>query len=70
MSATSNPPVSAENAQYTLWCLVEGDSSPFPVTVPAGTNVAVLKKSIHTEGINTSDPVLPKDLILWKVSTF
>jgi Crinkler effector protein N-terminal domain len=66
LSATSNPP--AVSAEYELWCLVEGDRTPFPVTVPTGTHVAGLKKLIRADGINASDTVLAKDLTLWKVS--
>jgi hypothetical protein len=68
LSATSNPP--AVSAEYELWCLVEGDRTPFPVTVPTGTHVAGLKERIHDKGINASDAVLAKDLTLWKVSKF
>ena len=72
MSATSNPPaVSAENAQYQLWCLVEGDSAPFPVTVSTGTHVAGLKELIHYKRkARILQDVDAADLTLWKVSTF
>jgi hypothetical protein len=67
LSAISNPP--AVSAEYELWCLVEGDRTPFPVTVPTGTHVARLKKLVHAEGINgVLKDVDAKDLTLWKVS--
>jgi hypothetical protein len=63
--------ISSENqGQRELWCLVEGDTAPFPVNVPTNTHVAQLKKFIRDEGIAASDPVLAKDLTLWKVSHF
>jgi hypothetical protein len=70
--ATSNPPVvSAESAQYQLWCLIEDDSAPFLVPVHTSTYVAELKKLIYENGkagiLHGTDA---KDLTLWKVSTF
>jgi len=54
-----------------LWCLVEGDLTPFQVYAPLFMNIAQLKKLIHEEG---KDGVLrgidAKDLKLWKVSPF
>jgi hypothetical protein len=69
MSPSAPLVVSAENA-HQLWCLVEGDSVPFPVTVPTDTHIAGLKKLIHINGILDKNSVLAHNLTLWKVSAF
>jgi len=58
-------------AARTLWCLVEGESVPFEVTVSANATIHELKDLISKQGINgTLKGILPKDLLLLKVSTF
>jgi hypothetical protein len=52
-----------------LFCLLEGDSAVFPVTIAIDDHVSNLKKKIHQDGIDTTIiPVLAKDLTLWKAS--
>jgi hypothetical protein len=54
-----------------LWCLVEGDRTPFQVDAPPSMNIAQLKELVHEKGIDaTKNTVLAKDLKLWKVSPF
>jgi hypothetical protein len=66
MSATSNPPAaSTANAQYKLWCIVEGQEAPFSVTVPATSMIDDLQNLIKEKGKDAS----ASDLVLWKVST-
>jgi hypothetical protein len=67
--ANNSPIVSAENAQYALWYLVEGDSSPFKITLSPNKDIADLMILIRANAINASDPVLAKELTLWKVGT-
>jgi Crinkler effector protein N-terminal domain len=66
LSATSNPP--AVSAEYELWCLVEGDRTPFPVTVPTGTHIAGLKELVFVKRKSILRDVDAADLKLWKVS--
>jgi len=33
----------------TLWCIVEGQSTPFEVTVPSDATIGQLKKKVHQE---------------------
>jgi hypothetical protein len=55
----------------TLWCLVEGDPTPFQVYAPLSMNIANLKELVYEKGIDpTKNHVLAKDLKLWKVSSF
>jgi Crinkler effector protein N-terminal domain len=51
-----------------LRCLVEGDSSPFTVTVALNAEIGDLKEIVHEKGINTAQSlILAKDLVLLKV---
>jgi hypothetical protein len=50
------------------FCLIEGDSSVFAVTVPGDCLILELKDFIHQEAINgTNRAVAAKDLVLFKV---
>jgi hypothetical protein len=59
----------AENEQYELWCLVEGDSAAFSVIVSANTSVSQLRELIHDKRKTILCEVDAADLALWKVST-
>jgi hypothetical protein len=37
------------DSSRTLWCLVEGDSAPFPVTVSSGDTIFQLKTSVRSK---------------------
>jgi len=51
-----------------LWCLIQGESTPFMVTAPVDINIFQLKELVREKGIDsTKTSVLAKDLILWKV---
>ena len=50
-----------------LWCLMEKDTRPFPVTAPIGMRIGELKELIREKGVRVDDPLLAKDLTLWKV---
>ena len=54
-------------ASRGLWCLIEGDSTPFRVTAPVTANINHLKELVHEKGINKRTRILAKDLVLWKV---
>ena len=61
-----------ENDTRVLFCLVEGDTNPFEVTVPAGRSISFLKEVIY-EKINKGplrDTFPASDLVLWKVIYF
>jgi hypothetical protein len=59
----------SEDAPCQLWCLVEGDSTPFKITSPTNIDIDDLKKLIHEERkqgvLQGVDAV---DLVLLKVS--
>ena len=66
-----SPQISTEgessSTNRTLWCLIDGDSTPFPVTVPTTGDVSDMKRHIWEEGINPKTDILAKDITLWKV---
>ncbi|KAF9949114.1 hypothetical protein BGZ65_007581 [Modicella reniformis] len=51
----------------TIWCVVDGESTPFPVDIPAVRTVGHLKKEIKKEKPNFFALDADK-LALWKVS--
>ena len=57
----------ADKAPRTLLCLIEGDSSPFTVTLGGGMYISNLKDLIKQAGITAERPVHARDLTLWKV---
>ena len=54
----------------TLWCLVEGDDTPFPVLASPTTYIGVLNQYIKKAKENTLQRVQTSDLNLWKVHYF
>lgn len=55
------------NDTCSLFCLIEGDTNPFQVTVSAGQSIYFLKEVILEQAFRDVDAV---DLVLWKVSRF
>jgi hypothetical protein len=58
------------NNTLVLFCLVQGDSAPFEVTVTADKSISFLKDLVLEKGFGVSRGVLAKDLTLWKVRPF
>ena len=59
-------PVSGDYRE--LVCLIEGDSSVFPVTVPGDCLILELKDFIHQKAIHgTNRAAAAQDLVLFKV---
>ena len=57
-------------SDVALWCLVEGDSTPFKVIAPLNADIDDLKTLVRERGINVAErTILAKDLTVWKVST-
>ena len=55
-------------APRSLWCLIDGESTPFKVIAPLNTDIYNLKELVREMGKNrTLRNVLAKDLVLWKV---
>ena len=52
------------NDTRVLFCLIEGDTNPFEVTVSTDKSISFLKKVIWEECKNG----YARDLVLWKVS--
>ena len=62
------PTQSMQDGTRAVWCLVEGDSSPFKVTVAVTADIGDLKKLVREEGKNASlRGIDAKDLTLWMV---
>ncbi len=55
---------------YTLFCFVQGDNNPFPVTVPLKTFIGELIEEIKEEKSNFLKGFDAPSLILWKVRYF
>jgi len=59
------------NDTRVFFCLIEGDTNPFEVTVPTGKSISFLKKVIWEECNNGPlRDINVRDLVLWKVSRF
>ena len=56
------------NHLLTLFCLVDGESSPFPVEIESAKTIGVLKDAIKTALAPQFDDVAAKDITLWHVS--
>ncbi|KAF9095501.1 hypothetical protein BGX27_001265 [Mortierella sp. AM989] len=56
------------NTLLTLFCLVDGEDSPFPVKIESTESIGGLKKAIKAEIPDTFNGVDAKDLTLWRVS--
>jgi Crinkler effector protein N-terminal domain len=60
----------ADDAIHTLICLIEGDSSLFPVDPTGNMRICDLQDLIKEENKNgVLNGVDPSDLILWKVTS-
>jgi Crinkler effector protein N-terminal domain len=53
-----------------LWCIIDGESTPFDVTVPGNTNINQLKERIYQNNKYTFRDIDAKNLDLWKVGSF
>ncbi|KAG0196815.1 hypothetical protein BGX31_005162, partial [Mortierella sp. GBA43] len=51
-----------------IFCILEGESTPFPVTIESDKTVGELKKAIKLEKSNYFTSVDADQLTLWKVS--
>jgi hypothetical protein len=68
--AMSSDPSDPTLDQYKLFCLIEGDSSPFFVTITGRSPIADLKALVHQQAKNgVLRNVDAKDLILLKASS-
>ncbi|KAG0315818.1 hypothetical protein BGZ99_007246 [Dissophora globulifera] len=56
------------NNQWTLWCLLDGESTPFPVEIESTKTIGALKKAIKDDNAVAFADVDAKMLTLWKVS--
>ncbi|KAF9577962.1 hypothetical protein BGW38_006509 [Lunasporangiospora selenospora] len=56
------------NNLLTLFCIVEGESTPFPVKIESTETVGELKKIIKTEKTPEFDDIAADKLTLWSVS--
>jgi Crinkler effector protein N-terminal domain len=52
---------------YRIWCLVEGESTMFPVIASRTIPIADLKKLIKEKKNRALNDVAAKDLRLWRV---
>ena len=57
-------------SEYTLWCLVEGDKTPFSVNVLSTISIGELKSAIKDKTSPSLENFDAKDLIIWKVHYF
>jgi hypothetical protein len=55
---------------YELWCLVEGDKTPFSIIAPSTTFIAELQKMIKKEKSNALKRFDASSLLLWKARYF
>jgi hypothetical protein len=53
---------------FTLYCVVEGESTSFPVEISADKSIGQLKDAIKLKSANEFRDVDAKQLTLWKVS--
>ncbi|KAG0195374.1 hypothetical protein BGX31_006341, partial [Mortierella sp. GBA43] len=51
-----------------LFCILEGESTPFPVTIDSDKTVGDLKDAIKTKKSNYLASIDADQLTLWKVS--
>jgi Crinkler effector protein N-terminal domain len=52
---------------YKLWCLVEGDKTPFSIIASTTTFIGELQKMIKKEKSDALQSFDASSLILWKV---
>jgi hypothetical protein len=55
---------------YELWCLVEGDNTPFSIIASSTTFIGELPKMIKKEKSNALQRFDASSLLLWKVRYF
>jgi hypothetical protein len=67
---TQSAQSSTHDQARVLWCLIDGDLSPFKVIVPINCDMSYLRDLVRVRGINMKTDVLARDLILWKVRVF
>ncbi|KAI8347077.1 hypothetical protein B0O80DRAFT_466017 [Mortierella sp. GBAus27b] len=67
MLSSLSPPAIAMN-NLRIFCILEGESTPFPVTIESDKTVGELKKAIKLEKSNYFTSVDADQLTLWKVS--
>ena len=72
MHTTHTNDVEMADTSPELWCLIEGDTRPFSVTVSSSVSTSKLKRMIKQEKENNSrvKSIDALDLILWKVRYF
>jgi hypothetical protein len=72
IASARNPAAAiADDTIHTLWCLVEGDSTPFKITAPPNIDIDDLKKLVRENKDKSSlRDVNASDLVLFKVSPF
>jgi len=58
------------DTSYKLWCLVEGEESPFSVTTHSNISISELKEVIKAKKENAFQRVDASFLKLWKVCYF
>lgn len=56
------------NNVLTLFCLVDGESTPFPVKIESTETIGGLKDAVKTALSPQFDDVTAKDVTLWSVS--
>ena len=71
--ASSSVPSAHETngSNRKLWCLVQGDSTPFMVTTPSNNRTFELQQLVYNQkDKDVLQDVNASDLALWKVSSF
>jgi len=59
-----------ENDTRVLFCLIEGETNPFSVTISTDKNISILKQVIWDVCKNVLRDVDAPYLVLWRVSRF
>ncbi|KAG0045505.1 hypothetical protein BGZ83_009310, partial [Gryganskiella cystojenkinii] len=54
--------------QWTLFCLIDGEDTPFSIQIPSSKTIDELKKAIKAEKTPEFDDMAADKLTLWKVS--
>ena len=55
---------------YKLWCLIEKEKAPFPVTIPSNILISELKERLKAIRENALKTVDAPTLTLWEVCYF
>jgi hypothetical protein len=56
--------------EYTLWCIIKGDTIPFKIKAVGSSDIADLKRAVKEETGNLLQNIDAFALILWKVRYF